>query len=349
MYQIKKIKDISKNVTDGVHSTVIDDKNGNGFLLSCKNIKNGQIHYNQSDRRINQDTLLSLRKRSKLEYDDILLTSVGTIGEVARVNIKDPNYEFQRSVGLIKPNHSMVLSKYLLYALQSSFSQSSIKSSVKGGVQPCLFIDDIRNVEIKLYDHSTQQHIVDSIGSVDDAIEKNEEIITKLEKYGLELYQFMISEKYNEVIISSLNVKYGVSIPANQREIGKYPLFASNGIAEYINLFNSSNTIIFGCRGTVGNVYYCKDKNFVLNTAFYIESKEQFGNLYFALKYNNGLKLYATGAAQPQITIENIQNVKIKIPTNNELNSILDYIYKLQNKNNNLKHIKKLLLNKYFD
>ena len=163
MYQIKKIKDISKNVTDGVHSTVIDDKNGSGFLLSCKNIKNSKISFSNDDRKISQNTLLILRKRSKLEYDDILLTSVGTIGEVARVNIKEPNYEFQRSVGLIKPNHSMVLSKYLLYALQSSFSQNSIKSSIKGGVQPCLFIDDIRNVEIKLYDHSTQQHIVDSI------------------------------------------------------------------------------------------------------------------------------------------------------------------------------------------
>ena len=128
----------------------------------------------------------------KLEYDDILLTSVGTIGEVARVNIKNPNYEFQRSVGLIKPNHSMVLSKYLLYALQSSFSQNSIKSSIKGGVQPCLFIDDIRNVEIKLYELHTQQHIVDSIGSVDDAIEKNEEIIDKI-------YCFL-NNKFNELI-----------------------------------------------------------------------------------------------------------------------------------------------------
>lgn len=163
MYQIKKLIEISKNVTDGVHSTVIDDKSGGSYLLSCKNVKNGKIYYTQSDRKINHNTLLSLRKRSKLEYDDILLTSVGTIGEVARVNIKNPNYEFQRSVGLIKPNHCMVLSKYLLYALQSSFSQNSIKSSIKGGVQPCLFIDDIRNVEIKLYDHSTQQHIVDSI------------------------------------------------------------------------------------------------------------------------------------------------------------------------------------------
>lgn len=193
------------------------------------------------------------------------------------------------------------------------------------------------------------KHIVDSIGSVDDAIEKNEEIITRFENYGLKLYEQLISSKYKEIKVEALNIKYGVSIPSNQREIGKYPLFASNGITDYINKYNSSNTIILGCRGTVGSVFYCKDNNFVLNTAFFIESKELYGNLYFALKHNKGFKLYATGAAQPQITIENIQNVNIKIPVNNYLNSILDYIYMLQIKNNNLKSIKQLLLNKYFD
>lgn len=93
-------------------------------------------------------------------------------------------------------------------------------------------------------------------------------------------------------------------------------------------------------------MYYYKDNNFVLNTAFYLENKENYGNIYFALKYNNGFKLYATGAAQPQITIENIQNLNIKIPKSNFL---LDYIYKLQFKNEILKHTKQLLLNKYFD
>ena len=64
---------------------------------------------------------------------------------------------------------------------------------------------------------SANKQIVDTIGSVDDLIEKNEEVIEKIKEYGIKLYQCFISDEYNEVKISSLNIKYGISIPSNQR------------------------------------------------------------------------------------------------------------------------------------
>ena len=190
--------------------------------------------------------------------------------------------------------------------------------------------------------------IVDTIGTVDDLIENYEFQLQKLEILGLNIYKKKIEEDYVEKTISSLKVKYGISIPATKRISGKYKLYASNGVADYINQYNAENSIIFGCRGSVGNVYYSKEKSFVLNTAFYIESPNEYGNLYFSLVYENGLTLYATGAAQPQITINAISNVNLKFPVDNELNSILDLMSKIENKIDILKQEKKLLLSKYF-
>ena len=152
----------TSNITDGVHNTVLDDKNGSFYLLSCKNIKNGNVIISNNERKINHETFMALRKRSKLEKNDVLITTVGTIGETAIIKEDNPNYDFQRSVGIIKCNN-LLMPKYLLYFLQSNTGQNQIKSLIKGAVQSCLFLSDIGNIEINYVNLSYQQHIVDIV------------------------------------------------------------------------------------------------------------------------------------------------------------------------------------------
>ena len=102
--EIHQLSDVCESVTDGVHNTVEDDPKGGALLLSCKNIKNGQLIIGNSERTINTSTFDRLRKRTKLAKGDILLTSVGTIGETLLLMDPPDNIEFQRSVALIKPN-----------------------------------------------------------------------------------------------------------------------------------------------------------------------------------------------------------------------------------------------------
>ena len=42
--------DVCIKITDGTHSTVKDDKNGDCLLLSCKNIKDGKIVIGEGDK-----------------------------------------------------------------------------------------------------------------------------------------------------------------------------------------------------------------------------------------------------------------------------------------------------------
>ena len=170
----------------------------------------------------------------------------------------------------------------------------------------------------------------------------------KLMCFGKKLYIQKINDKCKYINISSLNIKYGVSLTSNNRIFGNIPLLASNGISDYVNISNAENVVVFGCRGTIGNVFYQKGKCFVLNTAFYISNNKQYGNLYFALDYENGLTVYQSGAAQPQITIDAINDVKLIIPNDDELNIFLDLYSKNCEIINKLKYIKEKLLSKYF-
>lgn len=179
-------------------------------------------------------------------------------------------------------------------------------------------------------------------------IEKYSSQIDYLKRIGCLFYEQKIAVSFKEKPISKLNIRYGVSIPAPKRKAGKYPLYASNGIVDFINETNAKSAIIFGCRGSIGNVMFSKQPCFVLNTAFYTENNDDYGNILFALIYEKGLSLYATGAAQPQITLSAISDVSLKIPQDHDLNILTDRIVVLEEKINKLKSIKALLLSKYF-
>lgn len=168
------LKDISLSITDGTHSTIKDDPNGACFLLSCKNIKNGKVNVGKSERRISVDQLNKLKKRTNLNKDDVLITTVGTIGEMAMIEECDPNYDFQRSVGIIKPNQNKVHPQFLYYALKNELPQ--IYSLVKGAVQQCLFLGDIKSIKLQLPSLEEQEKIVSVLGIIEEKIRNNEAI-----------------------------------------------------------------------------------------------------------------------------------------------------------------------------
>ena len=140
------IADVSLNVTDGVHNTVHDDPDGEFFLLSCKNIKGGSLSIGSSERRISFETFDKLRRRTKLSKGDVLISSVGTVGELLLLNVEPSNYEFQRSVAMVKPNPDIVSPVYLYESL--IFKRSELINAAHGAVQQCLFISDIAGFPI---------------------------------------------------------------------------------------------------------------------------------------------------------------------------------------------------------
>ena len=166
------VKDVALNVTDGVHNTVKDDPDGQYYLLSCKNIKGGKITLGNSERKINEETFERLRKRTKLEKGDILLSSVGTIGELVLLKEEPSHYEFQRSVAMIKANRKIVSPEYLYEALLTQ--KSEIIHAAHGAVQQCVFISDILGFIIPLPTKEELSKFESLVVPVFDKIQQNE-------------------------------------------------------------------------------------------------------------------------------------------------------------------------------
>lgn len=154
------VADIALNVTDGVHNTVKDDPEGQYLLLSCKNIKGGSLSIGASERKINSVTFNKLRRRTKLAKGDILISSVGTVGELLMLNTEPTNYEFQRSVAIVKPNPELVSSAYVYESLLAQ--KAELINAAHGAVQQCLFISDIAGFPIGI-PNSNDLHAFDEV------------------------------------------------------------------------------------------------------------------------------------------------------------------------------------------
>ena len=166
------IADVALNVTDGVHNTVHDDPEGEYLLLSCKNIKGGSLTVGSSERRISLETFEKLRHRTKLAKGDVLISSVGTVGELLLLNTEPANYEFQRSVAMVKPNPAVVSPAYLYESLVSQ--KAELINAAHGAVQQCLFISDIAGFPIGVPTTEDLRTFDEIVVPMFDAITANE-------------------------------------------------------------------------------------------------------------------------------------------------------------------------------
>ena len=172
------LDEVTLKITDGVHNTVIDTPNGEYYLLSCKNIKNRRLTMSSSDRRIDEGTFNKLRKRTMLSKGDILLSSVGTIGELMLLNEDPHNYEFQRSVAIIKPNPVYISSYYLYETLISQIDK--ITNTAHGAVQQCIFLSDLKEYTINIADKALISRYDIIVKPFFDEITKREKEIARL-------------------------------------------------------------------------------------------------------------------------------------------------------------------------
>ena len=140
---------------DGTHGTHADTVDG-PLLLSAKNIKDGTIRWDESDRRISQDEYEKIHSKFSLKKGDVLLTIVGSIGETAI--LKDPEgITFQRSVAFLRPNE-YISSDFLYAKIQTPAFQKDLESRKSTSAQPGIYLGDLAEIPVE-YAPSLEEQI----------------------------------------------------------------------------------------------------------------------------------------------------------------------------------------------
>ena len=131
---------------DGTHGTHADADDG-PLLLSAKNIKDGTIKWDETDRRISLEEYEKIHSNFSLKTGDILLTIVGSIGETAILKNSE-GLTFQRSVAFLRPKED-ILSDFLYTDIQTSTFQKELDSRKSTSAQPGIYLGDLAEIPVR--------------------------------------------------------------------------------------------------------------------------------------------------------------------------------------------------------
>ena len=141
-----------------------------------------------------------------------------------------------------------------------------------------------------------------------------------------------MEEKY---LVDICNPKQWKTIPKSELiEDGEFPVYGANGIIGRYNKYNHEKpTVLITCRGaTCGNIHITVPKSYINGNAMSLddlnESKCKKEYLYYFLKYYDHSKIIS-GTAQPQITINGLKKVKVKLYSIEKQEKIVEELNKI--------------------
>ena len=352
------LADLSLRITDGKHGDCRDCANSGFYFISCKDVNDGQIIY-ENARQIYEEDFFDAHKRTRLEPDDILVTNSGTIGRMAFIEDVPATYRttFQKSVAIVKPDKERVLPQYLYYQLQNSVDGFVHQSNVSA--QKNLLLSTMRAFTMRIHENMEEQlRIASILAAYDNLIKNNRKQIKLLEEAAQRLYKEWFVDLrfpghettsivngipegwFTAAVTDLLEIRYGKDHKA--LEDGEIPAYGSGGIMRRVNkALYSGESVLIPRKGSLNNIILVRGDFWTIDTMFFCIPKRPNIAKYIYL-YLSGVDMYAMniGAAVPSMTVKILEGMKLLCPTDHVLESFeetvrpyFDMIELLKNKN----------------
>ena len=291
------------------------------------------------------------------QQNDILLTSVGTLGIPYLVQSDEQFYFKDGNLTWIKNINNELLNPLFLFKwLASSIGRESLSEITIGSTQEALTISGLKTLELLLPPLEEQKAIAEILSSLDDKIDLLHRQNQTLECLAQTLFrQWFIEEakeeweiKFSDAPIQIIDGDRGNNYPKNSDFFAnEYCLFLSarnvtkNGFdfsdCQFITKERdellrkgklSRNDVVLTTRGTVGNIAYYHElipfENIRINSGMVIlradETKISPLYLYILMKsplFCESVIEHTSGSAQPQLPIRDLNNVSFILPPKN--------------------------------
>ena len=337
-------------------------------------------------RYINSDNYEMFSGGSKFRNGDTIMARITPClenGKTAYVNCLRSNEVAFGSTEFIvaRAKKGISLPLFIYYLLCSTPIRNTAILSITGSsgrerVQQFM----LDNYEIPDYSLEFQQHIIDTIGSIDDLIEKNENIILKIEKVVIDKFNIFyknkcsIEAKLGDVFKCLLggtpntsksefwdgNVNWINSGEVNNLRICKpSKMITELGMTKSATKLLPKGTTVLAITGaTLGQISLLEIDSCANQSVVGILENNIYGKefIYPLINYHiKDLISHQTGGAQPHINKDNIETLTIKLPIiadytqyKNKICPLMDLQSNLVLQNEKLKEIKEILLKKYF-
>jgi type I restriction enzyme, S subunit len=171
-WAISELDKLCTFITDGSHNPPKGIEKSEYLMLSSRDINNGELTF-EKPRYLSKKDYDSENKRTDLQIDDVLLTTVGTIGRTAIYSGVPKNVTFQRSVSVLRPNKEKISSKFLMYFLDSI--TDLLNQEARGVAQQGIYLNQVRKLRIPLPTSNEQlvlvQLLEDHLSHLDSSLQ----------------------------------------------------------------------------------------------------------------------------------------------------------------------------------
>lgn len=338
---LRKISELSKQIRgvsykpSDIHANLNDSSIA---LLRANNISDGIINFDDVvyvDKSKVSDSQI-LRKG-----DILICASSGSknlVGKAASVDF-DGNYTFGAFLKVVRPNSEY--SSYLGQFFQSPKYRKAISSLALGANINNIRNEHIDSLTVPEFDSKKREGIVARLLLISDVIKKRKFQMRALD----DLVKARFVELFGDPITNTkqletrdlkdvLTLKAGdftiaSDISDKPTETHKYPCYGGNGIRGYVEEYNQEGEYsLIGRQGALsGNVQFARGRFKNTEHALLVTPIVEMDSIWLnQLLLNLDLKRYQTGAAQPGLSVKNLQEIQIIMVSIEEQNSFAEFV-----------------------
>ena len=307
--------------------------------------------------------------------NDMLLTSVGTIGIPYLVKAKDKFYFKDGNLTWFrKYNQDLIVPSYLYLWISSNVGKQTLALLSMGAAQPALTISRLKKLCINLPPVGTQQKIASILSTYDTLIEYNTKRIRLLEQMAENLYKewfvrFRFPGHENAEMENGLpkgwkkgslkeicEFKRGKNITSDEMSEGNVPVISAgitpSGYHNKANVKGVSVTMS-SSGANAGYISFHYSDIWAADCSFVDSQSTKY--IYFVYEMLNNMRAiinnFQRGAAQPHVYPKDINRIRLIIPedsliakANERLKILHDEIKNFQEQNQRITRQRDLLL-----
>ena len=270
--------------------------------------------------------------RVNLDKESLVMPNVGNCGEI--YYIKPENLPYENNV--LGPNALLVRSskeknRYLFHLFQSGQFQNELAKITSNTGQTKYNKTNLKKIRIPIPSLEIQENIVQILDKMTDYVtELTSELTSRKKQYSYyrdkllsfedEVYQ--VEWKKLDEIAENLDSKRK-PVAKGGRSLGVYPYYGASGIVDYVDdfIFDGDFLLISedGANLVVRKTpiaFSITGKTWVNNHAHVLKFDNMINQKFVNYYLNNiDLSPYISGAAQPKLNQQNLNNIKIPYPS----------------------------------
>lgn len=187
-----RLSEIALSITDGDHQAPPKASNGVPFLTIAA-INNGRLAIDRATRHVPEAYFAALKPDRKPIVGDVLFSVTGSIAIPAIVDDPRP-FTFQRHIALIRPDPSVVDTRYLWHMLQTVEIKDQAHAVATGTAQLTIPISGLRNFLVPLPSLPEQRRIVAKLDSLSAKSKRSRDHLNHISR---------LVEKYKQAILAA--------------------------------------------------------------------------------------------------------------------------------------------------